>query len=362
MDGQPRERRWTRWILIWAGWTLIGLFFSTQIYLIFSVMQEKTISWWWAIRSTVPDWYVWALFTIFILQLSRRFRVERVGWRVALLVHIPASLAFSVLHVAMAVSVLNVFETMTGHTISWWAKFRSNFALSFHWDVLTYWTIVGIGLSVDYYHSYQERKVKTHQLEAQLAQAQLQALKMQMHPHFLFNTLNSISVLMNTDVVAARRMMARLGDFLRLTLQKSGAEKIPLRQELEFLNCYLEIEKVRFQDRLTVQTDIDPLVMDVSVPNLILQPIVENAIRYAIAPRSTAGRIEISAGMQNENLRLQVKDNGPGIKIPIPEGLGLRNTQARLQQMYGELGLFHAAAAAEGGTVVSIDIPARREA
>jgi len=362
MNERISKRKWIRWTMVWAGWTLIGLFFSTQIYFILSIAQEKTITWWYAIRSTVPDWYVWAIFTIFILQLSRRFRVERVGWRTALLVHIPSSLAFSVLHVALAVSVLNVFETMSGHTISWWSKFRLNFLMTFHWDVFTYWAIVGFGLSIDFYHSYQERKVKAIQLEAKLVQAQLQALKMQMHPHFLFNTLNSISVLMNTDIAGARNMISRLGDFLRLTLQSSGTQEIPLRQELEFLNCYLEIEKVRFQDRLTVKTDIDPLAMDLSVPNLILQPIVENAIRHAIAPRSTSGRIEITAGMQNENLCLQVKDNGPGIRLPVPDGLGLKNTKARLTQMYGDYYRFNESNPAEGGTLVSIHIPAKRDA
>lgn len=355
---QDRKDRWFRWLLIWIGWTLIGLFFSTQIYFVLS--QEKAISWWYAIRSAVPDWYAWAIFAIFIVQLSRKYRIESVGWRKALLIHIPSSVAFSVLHVALAVSVLNAFETMSGHTISWWSKFRLNFLTTFHWDVLTYWAIVGFGLCIDYYHSYQERKVKALQLEAKLAQAQLQALKMQMHPHFLFNTLNSVSVLMGHDVAGAKRMISRLSEFLRITLQNSGDREIPLRQELEFLNCYLEIEKIRFQDRLIIETDIEPGAMDFAVPNLIQQPIVENAIRHAVAPSAAAGKIRISAAVQDENLHLQVKDNGPGIQLPIRDGLGLRNTQARLVQMYGEHCRFDAVSAVDGGTVVSIDIHGRR--
>src|SRR4029079_2186861 len=168
----------------------------------------------------------------------------------------------------------------------------------------------------------------------------LQALKMQLHPHFLFNTLNSISALLDEDVDAADQMLARLGDLLRMTLENSGAQEITLQEELEFLRCYLEIEQVRFNDRLTVDMKIEPATLDAQVPNLILQPIVENAIKHGIVSRIAPGRIEISAIRYGGSLKLQVRDNGPGLHPGeassgrVKEGLGLANTRARLEQRY----------------------------
>ncbi|HZB44051.1 MAG TPA: histidine kinase, partial [Pyrinomonadaceae bacterium] len=215
-----------------------------------------------------------------------------------------------------------------------------------------------------YYRRYREGELRAVQLQAQLSQAQLQALKMQLHPHFLFNTLHSISALVHKDPEAADRMIARLGDFLRLTLENSGTQEVTLQKELEFLQCYLEIERIRFQDRLTTRMEIDSRSLDSRVPNLILQPIVENALRHGIAPRSTPGRIEISAKRNNGSVRIEVKDNGPGISAisatngRFREGLGLTNTRARLEQLYGEAHRFELANDPHGGLTVTLEIPA----
>jgi sensor histidine kinase YesM len=214
-----------------------------------------------------------------------------------------------------------------------------------------------------YYRRYRQGQVRALQLEAQLSQAQLEALKMQLHPHFLFNTLHSISALLSKDTEAARRMITRLGDFLRLTLENSGAQEVTLQQEMEFLRCYLEIERVRFQDRLITRLNISPQVLDARVPNLILQPIVENAIRHGIAPRSTPGIIEIEAKPHNGSVRIQVRDNGPGMPqhrsadILFRKGLGLANTETRLERLYGPAHLFDLANDPEGGLVVTLEIP-----
>ncbi|HET8677491.1 MAG TPA: histidine kinase [Blastocatellia bacterium] len=186
---------------------------------------------------------------------------------------------------------------------------------------------------------------------------------MQLHPHFLFNTLNSVSALLDEDVEAADEMLARLGDLLRMTLTNSGAQEVTLQEELEFLRCYLEIERVRFQDRLTIQMDIDPQALDALVPNLILQPIVENAIRHGIASRINPGRIEIRAARAGDALQLQVKDNGPGIQtksdlaVTSREGVGLSNTRARLKQLYGPRHRFELSDAVGGGLLLTIEIP-----
>ena len=223
--------------------------------------------------------------------------------------------------------------------------------------------IVLLVSAFSYYRRYQEGELRASQLEALLSQSQLQALKMQLHPHFLFNTLHSISSLMHRDIEAADKMIARLGDFLRLTLENSGTQEVTLQEELEFLRCYLEIEHIRFQDRLTTHMDIAPQALVTHVPNLILQPIVENAIRHGIAPRSTPGRIEIRAERNNGTLRIQVRDNGPGLPGNpnadnlYKEGLGLANTRARLEQLYGAAHRFDLANDPDGGLVVTLEIP-----
>jgi LytS/YehU family sensor histidine kinase len=194
-------------------------------------------------------------------------------------------------------------------------------------------------------------------------QAELQALKMQLHPHFLFNTLHSISALLHQDVNAADRMIARLGEFLRLTLDNSGENEVTLQQEMAFLKCYLDIERIRFQDRLTVHYDVDPETLDALVPNLVWQPIVENAIRHGIAPRSDPGQIDIRCRRLGAKLQLQVKDDGPGLQEtsgsggPVNRGVGLANTRERLKQLYGRNHWFGMCNGLDKGLVVTLEIP-----
>ena len=213
---------------------------------------------------------------------------------------------------------------------------------------------------MDYYQRYREGELRA-------SQAQLQALKMQLHPHFLFNALHSISALVHSDPDAADKMIARLGDFLRLTLDSAAAQEVPLRQEIEFLNCYLEIERIRFQDRLTTRLEVDPQVLNCRVPNLILQPIVENAIRHGVSQRAAHGHVEVRAYRAGQCLRLEVRDNGRGLPddgaaaVHTTQsgsgGVGLSNTRARLQQLYGGAYRFDIANAPTGGAVVTLEIP-----
>jgi len=228
--------------------------------------------------------------------------------------------------------------------------------------LLVYWTILLMSHAFSYYNSYRKGELKASELRTQLVQSQLEALKMQVHPHFLFNTLHSISALLSKDTEAARKMITRLGDFLRLTLENSGSMEVTLQQELEFLNGYLEIERIRFQDRLTTDIRVDPEVLDVRVPNLILQPIVENAMRHAIG-NSKSGRVEIVAAPRNGVVRIQVKDNGPGIdtervlEARHGKGVGLANTHARLVGLYGDAARFELTNNPAGGLVVTLEIP-----
>ena len=234
------------------------------------------------------------------------------------------------------------------------------------YGLMIYWVTLVVAHASYYYRGLREGETKAAQLTTQLAQAQLQALKMQIHPHFLFNTLNSIAALLHKDVEAADVMIARLGDFLRLTLKRSDAQTITFGQELEFLRCYLDIESTRFQDRLVVDVEIEPRALGVTVPNLILQPIVENAVRHGIARQTTPGRISIRALRNDGRLIMQVEDNGPGLKtsgnpVETSEGIGLNNTRARLKQFYGDDYRLEIANSSRRGVIVTLEIPAFEE-
>jgi LytS/YehU family sensor histidine kinase len=205
------------------------------------------------------------------------------------------------------------------------------------------------------------RELTASRLESKLATAQLEVLRMQLQPHFLFNTLHAISALMYRNVEGADRMVARLSDFLRLSLDTAGMQEVPLKREMEFLDKYLDIEQVRFGDRLQVSRAIDPETLDRLVPNLVLQPLVENAVRHGIAPRASGGRIDISASMRQGRLIVEVLDDGLSAADPIREGLGLSNTRARLEQLYGSDARLELGSAAEGGFRVRLTIPVRTE-
>jgi two-component system LytT family sensor kinase len=233
-----------------------------------------------------------------------------------------------------------------------------------------YAMILLVGYVITYHRRHQEEESKISRLEAELAQtqlqmtqAQLQTLKMQLQPHFLFNTLHSISDLLHEDAEAADEMLARLGDFLRMTLVNSGAQAVKLQEELEFLRCYLEIELVRFHDRLTVEMEIEPETLEARVPNLILQPIVENAFRHGIMARVGHGRIAIRSCCRDGRLRLEVQDNGPGLHADssaehrLKRGLGFKLTRERLERLYATPQCFQLSDAPEGGLQVTLEIP-----
>jgi len=203
--------------------------------------------------------------------------------------------------------------------------------------VLTYWLIVGLYQSIHFYQAAMERQTRAAQLETQLSYAELENLKSQLHPHFLFNSLHTIGVLMQEDVDAASHLLVCLGDLLRMALERRENE-ITLESELEFVRKYLEIEQTRFHDRLKVHMDVPPDLLGVYVPSLALQPLVENAIKHGISVDSAAGRLEIAVQRYNGRVRLCVRDDGPGPALGsrLRFGVGLTNVQSRLKQLYGD--------------------------
>jgi len=244
------------------------------------------------------------------------------------------------------------------------------FMLGFHGNITTYFTLLGMQYGWRYYRKYQEREREALRLEldaselrTQLMRAQLSALKMQLQPHFLFNTLNAIMVLVRQQKGRqAEETLARLSDLLRCVLEDVEAQEVPLRRELEYLQLYLSIEQVRFQDRLRVEIAADPAVLEAAVPHMGLQPIVENAIRHGIGRSSAAGRIQISAERVDEKLVVKIQDDGPGLPLEGASqgrGIGLSNTRARLHQLYGDAAQLTVENGATGGAVATMVLPFR---
>ncbi|HUS11376.1 MAG TPA: histidine kinase [Pyrinomonadaceae bacterium] len=357
-----RRRGWVRLALIWGIWTFIGIVFTFQGYFT-SYRSERPMPFTEALYIQMTWAYLFALATPLVLWAAARLPIERNNWIRSALLHLPLSIVLAVLLTALGrVLIWLRFSYPVGRPLT--LESITRFVIgNFSEATGIYLMIALASYAYSYYLRYREGRGRTLQLEAQLSHAQLQALKMQLHPHFLFNTLHSISALLNKDIDAARKMITRLGDFLRLTLENSGSQEVTLQQEMEFLKCYLEIEQIRFQNRLVTRMDVSPQSLQAKVPNLILQPIVENAIRYGIAPRSTPGLLEIEAKQHNGTLRIQVRDNGPGLpkhrtsENLIKKGLGLANTESRLQRLYGADHLFDLTNNPTGGLVVTLEIP-----
>ncbi|MGB9181406.1 MAG: sensor histidine kinase [Pyrinomonadaceae bacterium] len=365
-DETNRPTGFVKWSLIFGGWMLFAVFFGLQSY-VTSAYFGRPVTWGGALSVWLICACIWATLTPFVIWLARRFPVDRIRrWR-NLGVHLLAGALISMLQLAIYIFARQLLLPETARPFAPLDALRRILVSEFHANLLIYLTIIGLCHAYEYYVRYRERErraaqleLDAAQLETQLAQAQLDALRMQMQPHFLFNTLNTINVLMQEDVQAAQRMLVRLSELLRLALQNTNTHEVSLRHELEFLRSYLEIEQTRFQDRLTVTMDVEDDALDAQVPNLLLQPLVENAIKHGIAPRAEAGTVLIRAARVNGYVELQVRDNGPGIKDAaerFTNGIGLSNTRARLERLYGGASSFALTDADGGGLQVTISIP-----
>ena len=354
-----RRQTLSKWALIFACWTFLALLFSGP-QMIQAIRLNRAAEGWKSVLGELIFSYIWLALTPLALWLSRSFRIEGGKRFKRLSIHVLASVVFILLQVFLFTVVSIPFGWYSDLTTFWNRYFLLilNFTPS---NVMFYWGIIVIEHALNYYQKLQERELRASQLEAQLAQAQLQVLKMQLHPHFLFNTLNAISALIRESPDEADEMVSRLGDLLRMTLETAGLQEVPFKKELEFLKHYLDIEQTRFQDRLKVEMAIEPDTLDGLVPSMILQPLVENSVRHGVASRPEGGCIKIKAWRHHSLLRLEVEDDGPGLSgdTPPKERVGLTNTRARITNLYGDehgLRLRHAAG---GGLVVSLSIPFR---
>jgi signal transduction histidine kinase len=348
--------------------TGLGIFSSLTAYNYVSLFSNGDRPFHFLLALNVTYWYAWALLVPGMLWMARRYRFGRATWRRAAVMHCLAVPVFIFTHAILAiVSRLVIIDALggavalVGRPVEFWPSFRELFFLNFDWEMMTYWAVVGLSHALDFHRESQERELTAAHLETRLAEAQLQALQRQLHPHFLFNTLNTISALMHRDTDAADAMLERLSDLLRLTLDRIGMQQVPLKDELDFIEKYLDIERARFGDRLQVHVDVGAGVLDAAVPTLLLQPLVENAVRHGIAPKVGGGRVDIVARRDGEALRLVVRDNGFGLPADgdrlFNAGVGVSNTRSRLQHLYGDGHRFQFDRPPGGGLAVTVVIP-----
>ena len=334
---------------------------STAGYLIRGAFLKE---WMWVLMQ-LPRWMTWALFTPLIFKLADRFPFRRDRLRQSIGIHVLIALAVAASIEVVWLQISLVLQSyiepeLMGRIRENWAEVYSGAVLSrLVSGAFTYAAVLGVATTLGYHRRAREREVRAAQLEAQLALAQVQALKMQVHPHFLFNTLHAVTVLIREDPTAATKVVTRLGDLLRLTLSRATTAQVSFRRELEILTLYLEIERTRFQDRLEINYDVQPTTLSALVPDLILQPLVENAIRHGVSPNAGTGRITVRSRREGDSLVLEIRDNGAGLapgQTPR-DGIGLSTTRARLERLYGTGQQMTLATLPEGGCVARIRIP-----
>lgn len=364
------RKRGTIWVSFFLLWLVLGVF-SAGTFLVelprlrrsapppgMLSMAWRTFLWQLAI------WLAWVALAPVVLWLRRRWPIERGAWKRALPVHLVAVILLCAAHSGIVLLTMWLImqagqplpeQQLTALLAYWWVR-------DLPFCALFYGLIIGIGSALDYYWQFRERQLRASQLEAQLARAQLQMLKMQLHPHFLFNTLNGITGLVRDhDNAAAVQMLVGLSDLLRQTLDNAGKQEVRLSEELEWLELYLNLQQIRFSDRLQVSVNAAPETLDALVPNLIMQPLVENAIRHGLGPRAAPGSVSLSARRINGRLELCVSDDGVGLpkgwRMANSKGVGLLNTEARLRQLYGADFVLEMRNREQGGVEALLNIP-----
>ena len=356
MIDQPRlGRQVVRGALFVGAWGAAVLFTASQYILIYSASGGPA-RWGMTLKIAAIQWLPWLCTAPGVIILARRMPLRGPHWLRHVAVHVVATFVVAAVVIALTLA----FRPLSGNPTAARA-FGAEYLRSIHSVAVVYWLLVAGTHVADTLRRTRERESQVARLEVQLADARLAALQAQLHPHFLFNTLHAISSLIHEDPDAAEDMLTALSDLLRTTLGRGQQREVPLRDEIDFLERYLDIEKMRLGDRLQIALDIPPHAADVLVPSFTIQPLVENAIRYAIAPRRAGGRLEIRAERTDGWLRLTVADDGPGLGAPTTGGWGisLENMRARLAHLYGDGYRLSIADRPTGGATVTIEIADR---
>jgi two-component system LytT family sensor kinase len=358
----PAKRQLGLPVIVLAVSTLLALLFGGVSYAAIVGLEKGTVHPKSLLIWILLRFYLWAALSPVVVLLARKYHFRRLHRGRFFAIHFSFSILFSLVHAAVYLPLfwLADWPDSAAFLGSRLGAIMAGLTTVFPFGVLVYWVILAIVLALDFYQGYGQERMKAVRLQTQLAEAQLEALKMQLQPHFLFNALHSLTDLVLEDPAQATRMIARLGDFLRLTLDNTGSQLVPLSTELDYLRCYLEIEHVRFQDRLSVTFDVDPHLDSLPVPNLILQPLVENAIRYGVSSRVGPGKVDIVARRVDAVLRIEIRDDGPGVppgESSAGRGIGLTNIRERLRCLYGDGSSLTLDNASGGGTIATIDLP-----
>ena len=341
----PSRRTRQLWLLGTLIWVTLGLLSAAQ-NATWRAFTGRPVDWLVIIPNSLADWLTCGMFTPAFYWMVRRFPIRGERWWARLPIHLAASLVFVVLKVSIYAPLFNLLNPGEPRT------YTMVLFGGFYADMLAYWAAVGVIHAIEYYRESRARELEATRLALENLRAQLQ-------PHFLFNTLQSISTLIHRDQAAADRMLTDLSDLLRLSLRSTASQEVPLREELAFLDRYLDIMRMRFGDRLVIDVAADSAVRDALVPSLVLQPIVENAITHGMADRPDIGHVAVRARRSGTALHLEVSDDGPGMAAPAPDGngIGLANTRERVSRLYGDAGKVELMA--DGGLTVRITIPYR---
>ncbi len=360
--------RGVKLVVAFLIWTAIGVLFGLQFYSA-AAFAARPVPMGHAIAWQLIEWYAWALLSPGIFFLARRFYPEASAGSIfqALVVHTIAAAACVGLQPFFVASLYQLVPWANPEGRAFADLYNFTVQTHFGFLALTYAKILAVALVIDFWRRYQDERMQAASLERQLIEARLQALQMQLQPHFLFNTLNAISSLVHSNPGQADRMISRLGDLLRATLTRSDQLEVPLHEEIELTERYLEIERVRFGERLAIRIDVPEKLRDILVPNLLLQPLVENAIRHGISFSPEAGLVAIIARHveTSETIELEILDNGPGPHVGgggSGVGVGLENSRSRLAQLYGDAAMLRLEARKEGGTRVLVRLPLARAA
>jgi sensor histidine kinase YesM len=347
--------------------TIIGLIEASQVYFM-SAQAGRPLSWTRSVAVTMPSWFVLAALVPFVVAVARRFPLETLTRPTTVLAHVLAAIAYSVLNLMLAGWLSDFVFSDLGMRYGFITNLWRLLAQYFTMVLVQYFSVVGIYYAFIYNRRYREKEraaaeltVKASLLEASLSRANLEALRMQLNPHFLFNTLNTVSVLaLKGEKQRVSRMVSRLSDLLRLSLE-NDRQTLSLKEELEFLERYLEIEQVRFKDRLSISVSVEPEAYDAEVPSLMLQPIVENAVKYGFSQTIGPGQIAIECRVRDGMVEIDVSDTGPGLPDSRAQsggtGVGLSNTRARLEQLYGGNFVLELVNRPEGGAQVRLRFP-----
>lgn len=347
---------WRIGLIIFGAYTALLLVNLPSVYY-FNTQRQQPIDWWTLLVGVVWGMYLWVFITPFILWAGSVFSVARPNlWR-NVFIHFLVGVLIGFVRPVIEHFGLWAFGLSSAETIQTDLLKTATYIRSVTGAIVTYPTVIGIQQAYIYFRESQERAFR-------LQQAELEMLKMQLRPHFFFNTLNAISALMYRSPKEADRMIVQLGDMFRVALKKDKAQEVSLKEELDFLRAFLQIHQILMGKRLKIEWQIEPETLAASVPNLILQPLAENAIQHGVAPLEAGGQITISAERQNGNLLLQVSDNGDGFVSTNENhtgGIGLSNVRARLESLYGKEQKFSIAETPNRGVTVELEIPFREQ-